>query len=191
MTADDTQLRRFDVGLEVRRVRKDVAQRSQAEIAHSAGIGERTLQRIESGQRQPSGGEVIRLAKALDVPVRVLFKDSIAVSKYSNLAFAGSLYTADMIDVNTVTPFVVFHVHEYEDWRVFESDPDIRRLWSDFYGIDPNAQIKVRPAVEIEREVWGGGAAEFVKDMDARDKPAFLVNYPQFEVGLLGPQIDE
>ena len=182
---------RFDVGAEVRRIRNN-ARTAQAEVAHAAGMSLRTLQRIEEGTRTATGTEVIRLAQALKVPVNLLFPETVDVSKYSNLVFAGSLYTACVkIDEKTIVPFVVFHVHEYQDWKAFESDAGNLKLWSEFYGIDPKSHINIRPAERSECEVWGAGAAASIAGWEPLDRPAFLVEYPNFEVGLVEAATDE
>lgn len=165
-------------------VRRGLVDFKQEKLATMAGLGLRTLQRIEAGKREPSTAELMRIAEALDVSVLVLFPKEIPVSKYASLNFGGDLFTAEVPEGDQPVPFVVFHAYDYIDTKAFETDDSLRSLWSDSYGIKADSPINIRRATENERAIWGGGAAAYIADLEVEDRPAFLVDNRFFEVGI-------
>ena len=72
MKAEDKIVRRFAV--RIRELRNQRAW-SQERLAEEAGIHRTYLGGIETGRRNPSLRNIIRIAVALGVPIKALFED--------------------------------------------------------------------------------------------------------------------
>lgn len=48
---------------------------TQAELAAESGVGKVAISKLENGHRNPQWGTASKLAKALDVPPHILFRD--------------------------------------------------------------------------------------------------------------------
>jgi transcriptional regulator with XRE-family HTH domain len=86
-----------EIGPKIRELRK-VAEMTQIELAEAAGLGLRTILKIESGESSPSVDTLISLMGALKQPMSTLFPDS--DSPHADIIEA--LATADEHEIEAV-----------------------------------------------------------------------------------------
>jgi transcriptional regulator with XRE-family HTH domain len=108
---------------------------SQLKLAMSANISQRHLSFVESGRTLPSRNMVIRLCKALDIPLRAR-NELLVCAGYASLYPERSLDLLEMEGVHDALGRIVSHHEPYpafvvdREWRIVMSNAGATRLVS-------------------------------------------------------------
>ena len=131
---------------------RSVRHLSQLELALDAQVSSRHLSYVETGRSQPSREMVLRLADALDIPLRA--RNALLVAAgYAPLYFETGLGAPEMAQLRSAIELILHHQEPYpafvldRHWNIRMSNQAAARCTRFLLGAEPTEQNMIRLVV--------------------------------------------
>ena len=122
---------------------------SQLELALDARVSSRHLSYVETGRSQPSRDMVLRLADALDIPLRA--RNALLVAAgYAPVFFETGLAAPEMAQLRSAIELILHHQEPYpafvldRHWNIRMANQAAMRCTRFLLGAEPNEQNMIR-----------------------------------------------
>ena len=151
---------------------------SQLELSLAAQVSSRHLSYVETGRSQPSREMVLRLADALDIPLRA--RNALLVAAgYAPLYFETGLGAPEMAQLRRAIELILHHQEPYpafvldRHWNIRMTNQAAARCTRFLLGAEPNEQNMIRLVMHPDglRPVlvnWEETAGDLIRHLQAR-----------------------